>query len=307
MRKLISGRAVGASAASLLALVAVALGSPQRIADREGPGIHNLVEWTPGILSGAAPEGEAAFEHLRSLGVKTVISVDGGRPEIEFAEKNGIRYVHIPIRYNGIDPEDREALAAAFRDLPRPIYLHCHHGKHRGPAATALALTLLGELTSEEAVEGMKTAGTAPSYKGLYRCVSESDALPEGAIAPRGEDVPSVAEVESYVEAMVTMEIVLDHLREIQKAGWKPPAEHPDLVPVSEAGLLHDAVRAAHADPISAKQPEDFRQWMAESLADTLALETILAAPTVDAPEADRLIKAIDANCKACHVIYRNE
>lgn len=290
-----------------LTLAAAAHGAPHRIADDEDPGIQNLMEWTPGILSGAAPEGEAAFERLCKLGVKTVISVDGGRPEIEIAEKHGIRYVHIPIRYNGVDPEDREALAAAFLDLPRPIYLHCHHGQHRGPAATALALTLLGELTSDEAVEGMRTAGTAASYPGLYRCVAEAAALDEDKIALRGDDLPSVAKVESYVEAMVSMEITIDHLREIQDAGWKPPEDHPDLAPAAEAGFLHDAVRAARADPITEKHPDDFRRWMADALADSLTLEAILAAPTVDAPEADRLLKAIDANCKACHVMYRNE
>lgn len=294
----------------LLAAAAIsspAIAVPHRAPEPAESSIHNLVEWADGVLSGAAPEGEPSFQRLRELGVVTVISVDGGRPPVEIAERYGMRYVHIPIRYNGIDPEDREALAAALRDLPRPIYIHCHHGKHRGPAATALALTLLGELTAEEAVEGMKTAGTAPSYPGLYRCVSESSALPEGAIAVRGQDLPAVAPVEGFVDAMVTMELTHDHLKSIQAAGWTTPADHPDLVPAAEAGLLHDAARAAHADAVTARQPEDFRRWMAETLEDTLALESILAAPSIDAPAADRLLEKIDANCKACHVIYRNE
>ncbi len=288
-------------------LAACAAASPHRAAEPRDSSVQNLIEWTDGVLSGAAPQGEPSFQRLRELGVVTVISVDGGRPQVEIAERYGMRYVHIPIRYNGIDPDDRASLAAALRDLPRPIYIHCHHGKHRGPAATALALTLLGELTVDEAVDGMRTAGTAPSYPGLYRCVSEAVALPEGAIGLRGEDLPSVAPVEGFVDAMVIMEITHDHLRSIQGAGWAAPEDHPDLVPAAEAGLLHDAVRAAHTDAVTARQPEDFRRWMAQTLEDTLALESILAAPVIDAPSADRLLETIDANCKACHVMYRNE
>ena len=297
--------------AGVLAAISFAITSagaaPQRAPEREGGGVHNLVEWSPGVLSGSVPEGDAGFDHLRALGVKTVISVDGGRPAIEAAEARGMRYVHIPIRYNGVDPEDREAFVAAFRDLPRPIYLHCHHGKHRGPAAVALALVLTGELKADEAVAGMTIAGTAPSYSGLYQCVSESDALPPGAVALRGGDLPAIAHVEGYVEAMVSIEHAHDHLLQLQKSGWGPSAEHPDLVPAAEAGMLHDGARAAHADPVSARQPEDYRQWMQELLEESLALETVLAAPSVDRVEADRLMARIDANCKACHAIYRNE
>ncbi len=292
----------------MLALTATcaALASPQRIADREGPGVHNLVEWTPGVLSGAVPEGEPAFAHLQSLGVRTILSVDGARPDIELAARYGIRYAHVPIRYNGVDAEPRDAIAAALRDLPRPIYIHCLHGMHRAPAATALALVLLGELANDEAIGGMKTAGTAPSYAGLYQCVA--DAAPAGdAIEIRGEDLPPVAQVAGYVQGMVALEHAQDHLARLQQAGWIAPADHPDLVPVAEAGALHDAARACDADERTARQPEDFRRWMAELLADSLALEATLAAPEIDRAEADRLLSRINANCKACHVIYRNE
>src|SRR5687767_2138199 len=42
------------------------------------PNAHRVTEK---ILSGGAPAGEAAFKELADLGVKTIISVDGAKPD----------------------------------------------------------------------------------------------------------------------------------------------------------------------------------------------------------------------------------
>ena len=44
------------------------------------PALHNLLAVSPRIYSGGEPDGDAAFEALRKLGVKTIVSVDGARP-----------------------------------------------------------------------------------------------------------------------------------------------------------------------------------------------------------------------------------
>ena len=59
-----------------------------------GTELHNAHRVTEKVLSGAAPEGEAAFRKLRDLGVKTIISVDGAKPDVELARRYGLRYVH---------------------------------------------------------------------------------------------------------------------------------------------------------------------------------------------------------------------
>src|SRR5205807_10192310 len=121
------------------------------------------------LLSGSGPEGAAGFRSLRELGVKTVISVDGMTPEVELARREGLRYVHLPIGYDGVPREQALRIARAVRDLPGPVYLHCHHGKHRGPAAAAVAtLCLDASCPVEAAVAFMKQAGTDPRYRGLY-------------------------------------------------------------------------------------------------------------------------------------------
>jgi len=65
-------------------------------------GIHNLHLAMPGLWSGSGPEGDAGFASLKKLGVKTVISVDGAKPDIERARRYGMRYVHLPIGYAGV-------------------------------------------------------------------------------------------------------------------------------------------------------------------------------------------------------------
>src|SRR5690606_19020075 len=82
------------------------------------------------------------------------------------------------------------AIARAIRDLPGPVYIHCHHGKHRGPAAAAAAAVNLGLVSPAEAVAFMKTAGTADSYAGLYACVMEADAATKTELDAAPSDFP---------------------------------------------------------------------------------------------------------------------
>jgi protein tyrosine phosphatase (PTP) superfamily phosphohydrolase (DUF442 family) len=102
------------------------------------------------IYSGGNPDDERGFAALAKLGVKTAISVDGARPDVETARRFGIRYVHLPFGYDGI-PKDRIAeLAKCAATMQGPLYIHCHHGKHRGPAAVA-AIQLCNDPTWDAA------------------------------------------------------------------------------------------------------------------------------------------------------------
>src|SRR5262245_57669653 len=135
----------------------------------EAAGLHNVYRITDKLLSGSSPEGDEGFESLRRLGVRTVLSVDGARPDVERAHRYGLRYVHLPIGDDGVPREQALRIAMAVRDLPGPVYVRCHHGKHRGPAAAAAAHLLLDEKCSvATAVAEMQRAGTDPHYAGLY-------------------------------------------------------------------------------------------------------------------------------------------
>src|SRR5438067_12591502 len=65
------------------------------------PGLQNVCHLAEKLYSGSAPEGDAGFESLQKLGVKTVLSGDGARPDVERARKHGVRYVERPFGYDG--------------------------------------------------------------------------------------------------------------------------------------------------------------------------------------------------------------
>jgi len=135
------------------------------------------------VISGGLPEGEAAFQELAALGVKTIISVDGARPDVALAKAHGMRYVHLPHGYDGIPNQRMLDLARAVRDLPGQVYIHCHHGKHRSPTAAAVACVAAGLIDADSAEAILKTAGTGESYRGLYQ--SARQAQPVAALGAR--------------------------------------------------------------------------------------------------------------------------
>ena len=113
-------------------------GVPATVHALKAEGIDNFYQLSEKFSSGSAPEGDAAFAELKKLGVKTIITVDGARPDVDASRRFGIRYVHLPIGYDGVPAAQAVRLVKAAETLPGPIYIHCHHGMHRGPAGAAV-------------------------------------------------------------------------------------------------------------------------------------------------------------------------
>lgn len=63
--------------------------------------LENLFSIDRKVFSGSSPHDQQGFQELKALGIKTIISVDGGKPDAETARKYGMRYIHIPIGYDG--------------------------------------------------------------------------------------------------------------------------------------------------------------------------------------------------------------
>ncbi len=275
---------------------------------RDYPGIHNAVAYHDGFISGSAPEGEQGFETLAAMGVRTIISVDGAEPDVAAAAAHGIRYVHLPIGYNGFDEERKLQLVRATRDAIRdsPVYMHCHHGKHRSAGAAAAVAVSLGWLTPDSSVARMHVSGTAPNYKGLYSCATHSVVLASHVIDAVDDDFPAVWKPTGFVRNMVETDEVYEHLKAIQKADWAAPADHPDLVPVAEAGRLADLFRLAIETEYVKRRPADFTEMLRSSQDAAQSLEDLLATAQPDAVKLEEHFKLITASCKDCHVKYRD-
>ncbi|MCA9003240.1 MAG: hypothetical protein KDB61_15055, partial [Planctomycetes bacterium] len=121
----------------------------------EFPGLHNVFHLSENIVSGGEPHGREALETIAKMGVKTILSVDGKIPDAATAAELGMRYVHIPIQYSGIDENEWLEIAKTFREVEGPFYVHCFHGKHRGPAAAEVGRLILDGISREHALAEM--------------------------------------------------------------------------------------------------------------------------------------------------------
>ena len=287
----------------------------QRVTDYQG--LHNVVAFHEGVLSGSVPEGDAGFDTLQALGVRTILSVDGALPDVDRARARGMRYVHLPIGYDGFDDARKVELARAVRDLPRPIYIHCHHGKHRSAGATATVAVALGWLTPELAADRMKVAGTAAGYTGLWSCTANAVPLAAAVIDAAPADFPERTTPTSLVAAMVEIDEVHDRLKRVQKAGWRAPNDHPDLAPLADAGRLADLYRLLDDDArltdVAPAERAVVREWLVREGLAAARLEGLLEAMDASVPDraalnlrADASLALLGASCKACHQQHRD-
>ncbi len=269
--------------------------------------LHNRLQLSERIYSGAQPEVDAAFAEIAELGVRTIVSVDGARPDVEAAKRAGLRYVHIPIGYDGLDRKAKESIVNLVKTADGPFYIHCHHGKHRGPAAAAIACIAEGSADNDSALQILAKAGTSKNYAGLYRDVSEFQMPP--ADAPLPKLVP-IAEVNSMASLMVVIDQAHEHLKMLKKNDWAPLNRHPDLRSHTEANLLREGLREAmrlkSTQPPSETSKHDEAYWMQMADAERLAEQLADALQQKDYALATKRLHATGVSCTKCHDEYRN-
>lgn len=310
-----SGAADATAEANRAALAPIAMPTVAETKPRDYPGIHNAVAYHPGFISGSQPEGDkgdknAGFKTLAAMGIRTIITVDGAEPNVEEAKKYGMKYIHLPIGYNGFDEERELQLTRATRDAMKdgPVYIHCHHGKHRSAGAAATIATNLGWETAEQGIARMKVSGTAANYTGLFACAAEARPIDKATLDAVDADFPERWKPSGFVAGMNDIDHVFEHLKEIAAAGWVAPKDHPDLVPVAEAGRLADLYRVLHGDEYVAKRGGGLGEAMMEANARAQKLEDLLGGSekTPDKKKLGDQFKLVSASCKDCHAKYRD-
>jgi protein tyrosine phosphatase (PTP) superfamily phosphohydrolase (DUF442 family) len=268
----------------------------------ESESVPRLLKLSERIYCGAEPKLEASFEALQALGIRTIVSVDGADPNLEWAGQYGMQYVHIPIGYDGIEADQAASMVAVMRTRPGPFYFHCHHGRHRGPAAAAIALMADTECGPAGGLAVLKQAGTSEKYTGLWRDIRGFENPPADAKLPQ---LRQQAVISDFNAAMAEMDRTFDELKLIQADGWLSSASHPDLDSHQSALIL-----AQHFQKLG--DPEDpeiateslFQEQLQKATGASLKLEQALK--TGDAVQADLYLKAVKASCTACHTDYRN-
>lgn len=275
------------------------------------PGVHNLFSLGTNIYSGSAPDDDAAFAAVAKLGVKTIITVDGAAPNLELAHKYGMRYVHLPHGYDGIDAETEAKLLKAAKTLPGPILVHCHHGMHRGPAAAAVICMGEQGWTPEQGEAWLHKAGTGSNYTGLFETVRRFRPPSPSELKLISPELPEVVKVSGLVDAMVAIDERWDSLKAIRKAGYKAPPEHPDVQPAHEALILREHYREAQRLPESAAHGEKFLEILKKEESQVAELEKYLrqfeAHGAAEVREnLDASFEKIGRTCSSCHKEYRD-
>ncbi|XZE52463.1 hypothetical protein SH139x_004156 [Planctomycetaceae bacterium SH139] len=282
---------------------------PQRIATAHLP---NVLQLHPSVLSGGLPADRAAFAELQQLGVKTVLSVDGAQPDESTAAEFGLLYVHLPHGYDGISDHRGLELAKALRELEGPIYIHCHHGKHRSPAAATVACVAAGMLPAHSAAAVLKMAGTSPHYLGLHQAAANARPVAPQVLDQLQVEFTAHAQVPALAEAMVQLEHTHERIGQIAAAGWQSPAEHPDLEPAHEALLLREHfAELIRAEKNTGREPE-YMELLRDSAEAAESLERSIrawqAAKTGSPPPQtlDNSARRVGENCRKCHRVSRD-
>jgi hypothetical protein len=265
------------------------------------PALHNVVRLSEKLYSGAVPEGDEGFRTLQRLGIKTIITVDGAAPDVETALKFDMRYVHLPFGYDGCPTPTANRIVKAVRDLPGPVYLHCHHGKHRSPVGAEFARIALDGITPDQAVQELERAGTGKNYTGLYADVRNYKAPTPAALDALKADFPEVAPTPPLVDTMVKIELRFDRLMKLQKTGWKAA---PGREAAAEALQLQELYTELNRTKQVRRHAPDFRAWMREGETAGKSLEAALRAGKLD--EASLFLGKVASDCNSCHVKYRN-
>ena len=213
------------------------------------PRIEAYRRWSDHIGQGGGPKGAEDLEALARAGYKHVLSVDGAMPDIESAERYGLSYIHVPIGYDGVTRDEAVAIVKAVQGAEGPIYVHCHHGLHRGPAAAAMARIALEGVDTQTAVKDLEASGC--KYEGLFRDVN-AFVPPTADELARVGDLPEAVVPSGMRDSMTHIDDRWDSVQFVKKLGYKPNPDHPDIDPAHEVGMLENLLRNL-ADQADAK------------------------------------------------------
>ncbi|NNJ27430.1 hypothetical protein [Alienimonas chondri] len=276
---------------SAFAFALLLIGSPLE----EGAPEH-LLAVAPGLWSGAGPHEDAHFAALAKLGVKTVVSVDGPVPNADAARRHGLRTVHVPIGYDGVPPDAAATLAAVMERFgptaegeqaaPGGVFVHCHHGKHRGPSGVAVCGLAAGLIDRDGALAVMKQAGTASRYTGLWESVRHFDpaALPPHAAPP--DEFPEAVPPEGLTAAMDSIDALLEELN-----AAADDEERAEQTTTSLATLLSEQLQE------SARLP---------GLTDAVRADLRHAATLAEHAHTAAGRAALTQDCVRCHTVHRD-
>lgn len=149
------GRAVMAIIGALLSVAIAQAGS----GNSSSIHISNFGRVDDRYYRGAQPNGHD-YKDLAQLGIKTVIDleVSGDKDEAGMVRSAGMRFYRIPMSDHS-RPSDgavRQFLQLVNDPANQPVFVHCHGGRHRTGAMTAVYRMTHNGWTANQAYSEMK-------------------------------------------------------------------------------------------------------------------------------------------------------
>jgi cytochrome c556 len=203
-----------------------------------------------------------------------------------------------------VPAERGKQIAAAIEKLGKPIYIHCHHGKHRSASATATACVIAGLMTPEAALARMQVSGTAAEYEGLFASARNARPLPLSELPAHPENFPASSKVSGTASTMTAVDNAFDELKIVRGEQWQVPKSHPDLLPAASAGQVHDLLSGLASDAECQQRPAGFHQLLQTSIAAAAALQQ--AIDKQDLEQCEARYSALNQSCKQCHKQFRD-
>lgn len=153
-------RRVRSTAIAVLASLSIAISAAAQTAVVAGIQIDNFARVNDTYYRGAQPMGED-YASLAKLGVKTIINLtsdDAQADEQRMVEKNGMRYVNIPMdtRREPTQAELSTFLGIVNDAASQPVYVHCVGGRHRTGVMTAVYRMTHDGISGDAAFKEMK-------------------------------------------------------------------------------------------------------------------------------------------------------
>jgi len=266
---------------------------PTRSASGGFDGLPNLLRVDPdlNVWIGGQPHPGIGDAALTRLGIRTMLVVDAP-PPLDGAGQWEV--VHLPLKYSGIGPTESSQLAFLLGSMERPIYIHCHHGTNRAPAAAAVGLISTGEWANGQGLALLERAGTKAAFDSLFESVRSASEIPP---AQRRAPDEGGTQVDDLAMTMSAVEDAYLALETASMQGWTDPGA------AAEAARLVDLLRTCF-ETTSMNEDQVFRKLAMGSIEQAGALESSLVDGERGAAREQML--ALAATCSACHDRFRN-
>lgn len=141
------------------------------------PGVPNLHKVTDNLYRSAQPTAEGMWS-LKSMGIKTVVSLRSFHTDAAMIGPTGMSYEQVPMKAWHPEEEDVVQFLRIARDRNRwPILVHCQHGADRAGMMCAIYRIAVQGWTKDEAIREMTEGqfGFHGIWENLVRYINRLD------------------------------------------------------------------------------------------------------------------------------------